>query len=156
MKKVLIVSISLILLTLCGCSDNKTTAKDDSEAYIIVGGKPNYQRVDIDLSSMSGTVAYSQVYNMLTTPENYENKVVKMKGTFSIYQNQDKTIIYPAVIIKDATACCSQGLEFVLYGRAKYPKDYPELSKEITVIGIYTIYYEGSTRYTHLVDSVIL
>ena len=155
MKRVLVLLLTFSLLLICGCSSNDTTTKK-GKAYELVNGKPSYQRVDINLASMNGTIAYSQVYDMITNPGNYENKVVKMKGQFSVYQNQDKTIFYPACVIKDATACCAQGIEFVLYGNPPYPTFYPDQQEEITVIGIFKIYYEGSQQYSHLIDSVIL
>ena len=42
-----------------------------------------------------------------------------------------------ACVIADATACCTQGIEFVLRGEHRYPQDYPPLGEEITVIGTF-------------------
>ena len=62
--------------------------------------------------------------------------------------------IYFACIIADATACCSQGLEFFLAGEYTYPDDYPELGTEITVSGTFETYDEDGYMYCHLVDAV--
>ena len=62
---------------------------------------------------------------------------------------------YYACIIADATACCSQGLEFELSGQHTYPDDYPELGTNITVTGTFQLYQEGGGLYCHLTDAVV-
>ena len=82
-----------------------------------------------------------------------------MNGTFTLYQGLDENgalipgQIYFACIIADATACCSQGLEFVLAGEHIYPDDYPELGSEITVVGTFQTYEENGYMYCHLIDA---
>ena len=71
-------------------------------------------QADIDLTTMNSTMVYSQVSNMVNKPGDYKGKVVKAKGTCGIYADSKTGKKYYSVIIKDATACCSQGLEFVL------------------------------------------
>lgn len=61
--------------------------------------------------------------------------------------------IYYACVIADATACCSQGLEFVLEGDYTYPDDYPELGTDITVVGTFDTYDENGQTYCHLIDA---
>ena len=83
--------------------------------------------IDIDLTALSSTMVYSEVYNMMVTPENYIGKTVKMRGQLEIAQpldadgNPDPQRIYFSCVIADATACCAQGIEFVLAGEHKYP-----------------------------------
>lgn len=115
--------------------------------------------IDVDLTALSSTMVYSEVYNMIVLPENYIGKTVKMNGTFTLYQGLDENgapipgQIYFACIIADATACCSQGLEFVLSGEHIYPDDYPELGAEITVVGTFQTYEENGYLYCHLIDA---
>ena len=42
---------------------------------------------DVDLTTLSSTMVYSEVYNMMTAPSDYIGKNVKMKGNFSYYQD---------------------------------------------------------------------
>ena len=63
---------------------------------------------DIDLTALSSTMVYSEVYNMMTAPSDYIGKNVKMKGAFSYYQDPNTGNEYYACIIQDATACCAQ------------------------------------------------
>ena len=106
--------------------------------------------IDVDLTKLSSTMVYSEVYNMMYTPEDYIGKTVKMSGMFVAYTNQDQSQFYPAVIIADATACCSQGLEFVLEGNPAYPEGYPEMGTEITVVGTFETYEEDGNIYCRL------
>ncbi len=82
-----------------------------------------------------------------------------MNGQFALYQAADENgqpvpeQIYFACVIADATACCQQGLEFVLAGDYSYPDDYPELGTDITVVGEFQTYMGGPMEYCHLVNA---
>lgn len=115
--------------------------------------------VDVDLTVLSSTMVYSEVYNMLyNDPAHYLGKTVKARGEFSIYQLVTDSVLQPdpvayACIIADATACCAEGMEFVLEGDYTYPDDYPELGAEITVIGEFQSYEENGMTWYHLVNA---
>lgn len=111
--------------------------------------------INVDLTKLSSTMVYSEVYNMMYTPNDYIGKTVRMSGMFVAYTNQDESQYYPAVIIADATACCSQGLEFVLEGNPSYPEGYPEMGTEITVVGIFETYEEDGNIYCRLQNAEI-
>ena len=148
-------------------SNEKSSAQTDSiptPNELEVPGKsepshPSAGKVDVDLTVLSSTMVYSEVYNMLyNDPAHYLGKTVKARGTFSIYQLVTDGVLQPdpvsyACIISDAAACCAEGMDFVLEGDLTYPDDYPELGTEITVIGEFQSYEEnGMTRY-HLVNA---
>ena len=115
--------------------------------------------VDVDLTVLSSTMVYSEVYNMLYyDQESYYGKTVKANGIFAIYQMVVDGVTQPApvayaCIIADATACCAEGMEFVLEGDYTYPDDYPELGAEITVIGEFQSYEENGMTWYHLVNA---
>ena len=111
--------------------------------------------VDLDLTQLSSTMVYSEVYSMMFAPEEYVGKTIKINGQFSAYEDTNTGKIYPACIVADATACCAQGIEFVRDGSFHYPEDYPELGTEITVTGVFQTYEENGTTYCHLVDAVM-
>ena len=108
---------------------------------------------DVDLTTLSSTMVYSEVYNMMCEPDRYLGKRIKMNGQFAVYENPNTGAVYTACIIMDATACCSQGLEFVLAGEHSYPADYPEPGTEITVVGTFQTYEENGYTDYHLVDA---
>ena len=109
--------------------------------------------VDIDLPTMSSTMVYAEVNQMITQPEDFLGKKVRMNGLFN-YLEQNNTV-YFSCIISDATACCAQGIEFDLKDQRKFPDEYPQMGEEITVSGIFTTYMEGNTRYCQLKDAVM-
>ena len=120
-------------------------------------GEP--RKIDVDLTVLSSTMIYSEVFNIMSHPEEYIGKTIKMIGMFSVYEiyaNSTDPLpesIYYACVIKDATACCESGLEFVLAGDCKYPEDYPKRGSIITVVGEFQTYYEGENRFAHLVNA---
>ncbi len=176
MKHTYLIILSILctlVLILTGCGANPATTDDptvykptvsaassapaDAEPKALLNSAASASKlpenVDVDLTTLSSTMVYSEVYNMLTAPDDYIGKVVKMSGMYVVYSNQDDTQYYPAVIISDATACCSQGLEFVLAGDPKFPDDYPETETDVTVVGTFATYDEDGTQYCHLVDA---
>ena len=122
---------------------------------------PEVSQIDVDLTTLSSTMVYAEVFNMMMNPNDYIGKTVKMRGAFGIgysYKEDgtmdENTLVY-ACVIADATACCSQGIEFVLSGEHTYPDDYPELGSEITVVGTFATYEEYSMLFCTLTDAVM-
>lgn len=114
----------------------------------------NASDIDVDLTRLSSTMVYSEVNNMMTTPENYVGKVVRMNGKLAVYKYPERN--YYTCIIKDATACCQQGMEFLWAGNHKYPDDYPNEGDNIIVTGVFDIYYEGDSKYVQLKDASLI
>jgi hypothetical protein len=112
--------------------------------------------IDVDLTAISGILVYSEVYNMMSTPENYMGKKIKMEGIYTIYFNDSYSVRYDACIVQDATACCATGIEFELSDELKFPDDYPEEGDIITVEGIFDTYEEGSYTYCTLRNASLL
>ena len=151
MKKILcVLLIALTLVPLAACGGENTTQKPAAE------GAEGTAAVDIDLTALSGIMVYSEVNSIISFPDNYIGKTVKMQGQFTIYQATDENCafipdkMFFACMIADATACCAQGLEFALAGKPVYPDEYPELGAEITVVGTFEWYEEDGCRYYRL------
>lgn len=106
----------------------------------------------LDLTTLSSTVVYSEVYNMVTAPNSYKGKKIKMNGNFAVYEDAATGKLYYACVIADATACCQQGIEFVLENddELTYPDDYPKEGDEITVLGTFNTYTENDEEFCHL------
>lgn len=123
-------------------------------------GLPVYEHIDIDLTTMNATMVFSQVSDMLSRPSTYAHKIVKVKGPFKPYESTNPDYCYPAILVQDATACCGNGLEFLLYGVPRCTMQggngYPMLNEEATVVGRFETYLEGTSLYVHLVDAVWL
>ena len=121
--------------------------------------QPAAGKVDVDLTVLSSTMVYAEVLNMMTEPNAYDGKTVKMRGRFgaSYGYRPDGTInedvLIFACIIADATACCSQGIEFVLSGAYNFPEDYPELDSEITVTGTFKSGEQNGIPYFRVINA---
>lgn len=156
MKKIIAIMLVLALaLSFVACSKNsdknensnsKTTTKTTETTT-------EAKSVDLDLTQLSSTLIYSEVYNMLITPDDYKGKIIKMKGQFNQYTDEQIGKTYNAVIIPDATACCQQGLEFELSDKTN-PNF--EQGAEITVVGTFDTYSEGELLYCHLKNAKII
>ena len=178
MKRIFCLLLAVCMMaSLCACgtdvgndtlsSDEEASASAESiptpkEQETSEESKPSHPsagKVDVDLTVLSSTMVYSEVYNMLyNDPAHYLGKTVKARGTFSIYQLVTDGVLQPdpvsyACIISDAAACCAEGMEFVLEGDYTYPDDYPELGAEITVIGEFQPYEENGVTWCHLVNA---
>ena len=151
MKKLFCVLLAALLLcTLAACGHEDTAQKPAAE------DAEDTAALDIDLTALSGIMVYSEVNSMMSFPDDYIGKTVKMKGQFAIgyvYNTDgtpDESTARFACMIADATACCAQGLEFALAGEPVYPDEYPELGAEITVVGTFEWYEEDGCRYYRL------
>ena len=110
---------------------------------------------DIDLTEMSSTMIYSEVLRMMMNPEEYEGKTIRIFGAYTFFHDTEHDQYFYACIVKDATQCCAQGLEFALNEEYVYPDDYPEEGDEITVTGVFHVVTEGNFKVMRLYDGVI-
>lgn len=110
--------------------------------------------VDIDLTIDNADLVYAEVFAMMYTPEEYTGKTVRMKGQFVFYYDEEKDQYYYACLIKDAMACCAQGLEFIPTGDCVYPDDFPPAMTEIWVTGEFGVFENGGLTYCALKDAV--
>lgn len=120
--------------------------------------KTNSNKIDVDLNNLNANVVYSQVFLMMTEPDKFIGKRIRMSGQFNVYAAQEGNpsgvTEYYAIIIADAQACCQQGIEFVWPGHT-YPEGFPEVKSNASVTGIFEVYEENGKKYCRLIaDSV--
>lgn len=162
-KFIAVLPAAAMLLTGCGSTASSDVNVSDYYATMTVADTSAYASatmpdtssddVDIDLTKLDSNMVYAQVYDMVNNGDDYLGKTVKAKGPFSYFQETDGREFF-AVLISDATACCSQGIEFVLDGDHSYPADYPSIGTEITVVGKFNYYKEdGYYTYVQLLDA---
>ena len=107
-------------------------------------------KVDIDLTEMENSLACTTVNQMMQTPDKYEGKKIRMKGTYdSIKMNGTRCDLCQ---IADAQADCTTGIEFRMTGFTP-----PEIGAEVIVVGTFEIYTEegGSNVYCRLNDAEV-
>ena len=116
------------------------------------------QKTDVDITKMSPTFVYAQVFNMLIDPDEYEGKIIRIKGDFYVLSHEEDNGEVKnsfSCIVQDATACCAQGLTFNLKGSYVYPDDYPAPGEEIIVQGRFHQFDAGGFTRIELVDSTL-
>lgn len=110
--------------------------------------------VDVDLSVMDSDMIYATVYQMMSDPEQYVGKTFRIEGKFYVTYDEMTKSQYYYCVIKDATECCAQGLEFVWGdGSHIYPDEYPTDGTEVIVDGTFELYMENDSRYCRLANA---
>ena len=139
-------------------SENTQPAYTQESTTITTSGvsSNNTGDIEIDLTTMSANMVYTQVFCMVMEPDEYIGTTVKMAGTFVHFYDEEKDKHYFACIIQDATQCCAQGIEFEPGDEYVYPYDFPEDGSEICVTGVFDKYSEGDNNYLTLRNAVLL
>lgn len=134
-------------------NDQQNTDTQTSES---VQGSVNAPEtaVDVDLSVMDSDMIYATVYQMMSDPEQYVGKTFRIEGKFYVTYDEMTKSQYYYCVIKDATECCAQGLEFVWGdGSHIYPDEYPTDGTEVIVDGTFELYMENDSRYCRLANA---
>lgn len=131
MKIFRFVLLFVACLAFFGCA--KTRKEDFSESA--ADEKTKKEKIDYDLSNMKPNMIYAQIFDMMVSPETYNGKIIKMKGSFEIFEASEIMGEAYSVIIYDALACCQQGIEF----KYDFGENIPEKGSEITVAGKFIV-----------------
>ena len=67
----------------------------------------------LQIGAFSFGGGYAAFYQLMVEPDKYIGKTLCIDGLYYTGQNEKTGTYYHYSIIKDALACCSQGLEFV-------------------------------------------
>lgn len=144
--RVRIAGLLAVLMLLAGC------AREIPSTYIPPEPTATPDSgIDVDLTALSSTMVFAEVYNMLAYPEDYLGKTIRAAGEFAVYDDPDGRLY--AVVVQDALACCAQGLEFVPAGVPAWPEEFPEPGQTVTVEGTFAMYKQGNFEFCHLVDA---
>jgi len=109
----------------------------------------------IDLTSMGKDMVYATVFQMMMEPSQYTGKTIRMEGSFTASHLDETDSDYYFVLIKDAMACCQQGMEFVWGDGSKKRAEYPEEGTDVLVEGVFETYREegDDNLYCHIKDA---
>lgn len=99
------------------------------------GSEGTTASVDMDLTTLSSTMVYAEVFYMMRSPEEYIGKTIRLAGRFQAYQDPETKQVYCSVIVEDAAACCARGFDLVMPEARLYPQDFPTAQSEVTVVG---------------------
>ncbi|MDI9521482.1 MAG: hypothetical protein QM308_10090 [Bacillota bacterium] len=99
-----------------------------------------------DLSRMSATMAYAQLYAMLMQPEGYVGQTVKVQGEYYPLTDDEGITRVHGVIVSDMAACCQVGLEFLLTGNPP-PGTYPPPMSTVEMTGLFDLCNDGGEKF---------
>lgn len=167
-KRVSILCIlCMAVLLLPGCTKKEASSAESKMKQVspnetgpekqkkLPSGEKSSEPVDIDLTELSSTMVYAEVLNIMTSPEEYIGKTLRMAGPYYASYVEETKKYYHFVIINDATACCEQGIEFTWNGEHNYPDDYPADQTEVEMTGVFKSYEEaGKTYYALFTDAI--
>ena len=167
-RKLLIILCSISLMTVMGCGAKEeatdvTVATETVEENNSIDEEIETEEdmlikdpsVDVDLTTLSSTMVYSEVFNMMMEPMAYEGQTIKMDGNCAIYTDEETGNTYYTCVVQDATQCCSQGLEFLLDSEQYALEDYPADGDPIVIKGTFSTYEEDGGTYITIKDSVM-
>ena len=136
-------------------TQNNTSSKSSSALTDnnITGGTGNISGegssgVDYDLTNMDSDMVYATVYQLMMDPSSYEGKTFRITGQYYTSHDDKTGNTYEFCLIKDALACCAQGLEFVWGDGSHSADEYPAQESEITVEGTVETYTEDGDSNT--------
>ena len=161
---------SCLFLAGCGSAGKADNEKTVAESKIANEGNINENSteaesesvkkdgdVDYDLTVMGADMVYATVYQMMIDPKSYIGKSFKIRGNYYSSYSNDKDVYYHFCMIKDAAACCAQGLE-ILWADEKMNRheNCPEEDTLVTVEGVFETYEEGPNTYGRIKDAKIV
>lgn len=95
-------------------------------------GEENQKDIDYDLTEMNSDMIYATVFMVVQDPESYAGKTFKIYGNSYAFPTTEGKSMTHYCLIKDALACCAQGLEFI---SSNSDEKYPDDGDEIVVTG---------------------
>ena len=162
--------LSCLFLAGCGSAGKADNEKTVAESKIANESNTNENsteaesesvkkdgEVDYDLTVMGADMVYATVYQMMIDPKSYIGKSFKIRGNYYSSYSKDKDVYYHFCMIKDAAACCAQGLE-LLWADEKMNRheNCPEEDALVTVEGVFETYEEGLNTYGRIKDAKIV
>jgi hypothetical protein len=171
MKKALFIMLCAAALVLAGCGQKETsvttvnalttvvpTVQTKSSTAVPIFSEATdapaseFSAMEIDLTSMSSTMVYSYVFNMISTPDDFIGQRFRIRGIYDEQYWDQTNLTYHYIVIADATACCAQGLEFVL---TDPNVAYPQVGEEFEISGVFGTYEENGTLYIQITANQI-
>ena len=162
--------LSCLFLVGCGSAGKADNEKTVAESKIANESNTNEDsteaesesvkkdgEVDYDLTVMGADMVYATVYQIMIDPKSYIGKSFKIRGNYYSSYSNDKDVYYHFCMIKDAAACCAQGLE-LLWADEKMNRheNCPEEDALVTVEGVFETYEEGPNTYGRIKNAKIV
>ncbi len=162
MKKIYLVLVLLMMLGLLpGCATSGTgvspqapkSGNPANSATQAPGTGPVQlnEPPHIDLTRLSNTMAYAQLYDMVMAPERHQGITLRVHGSYYGFQSQETGKITHLITVRDNVGCCEMGMEFQITGDLIWPDQFPQNNSMIELTGIISSISYGENKYPLLV-----
>jgi len=128
-------------------TDSSSIPQAASENTKIDENPAEASKVDLDLTSMSNTMIFAEVYKMTNSPDEFLGKTIKVSGRYNTSHSDESGRDYHFILVSDVAGCCQQGIEFIINGDYSNTDDYPDDNNKIEVTGVFKSY--TVFEYTH-------
>lgn len=140
-------TILVLCLTLTACSNEKNKENIGYEN----------KSIDLDFSTFSPIIVYSQVKNMLAEREQHVGKRIKLQGAYYYRNIIDTDKYYHVIMVEDSPRCCQEDLEIIVPDDVKWDNVYPTDGSTIEIVGIFDKYENmGSFLYYISVEEIYI
>ena len=109
----------------------------------------------VDLSNMSDLMIYGMMFDVVSKPQDYEGKRMRLVGVYSPFKNPDTGEMEHTLIFYDITYCCEVELRVYMKDEYQYPKDFPRDGEKMTVTGTLRVEGEGKKAVCWLEDGAM-
>ena len=106
--------------------------------------------IDVDIAGLRLLVVHGEVNKILTNPENYIGKRVRMSGNYYYMTSQDRSMRYHYIAVEPGDSCCVRGLEFAWDADGAFPDGFPNEWADIEITGVYASYTESGETYYYI------
>ena len=99
-------------------------------------------------------MAFATVSHILTNPETYLGKKIKVRGSYTSSYNEEESKQYHSMVIEDM-GCCTQNFAFKRENNSSSPEEYPEENTLIEAVGIFAKCEEAGYDFYYLSVSTL-
>ncbi len=123
-----LIFLLVIAVFFSACSSESDMKKESNESL---------DDIDYDLRTMSETMVYSHIFDLMLNPTEYENTRFIINGSLEEKLDLNTGETFYVIFIEDAAACCVQGLEVVFPEDVSIPIFLPQTVNLQGTIGVY-------------------
>lgn len=101
----------------------------------------------MDLTRLSETMAYAQMFGIVHNPKKYLGKTARIQDTYvPLPDPANEGTYYHFLVVADITGCCEIGIEFFLESD-RCPEDYPPEQAQIELEGVFDMANASGNEY---------
>ncbi len=122
MKTLTAIFITVAVCSLIACTNDTSSEKAEKENKGSQKTETVAPAVDYDITKLSPTMVYGQIFELMNNPASYHGKTFKMIGRFDSEYMRMLFEELNYIVIKDALGCCPMGIEIQFKEGASKPE----------------------------------